>query len=223
MKKFGFTLTEVMITVGIIGVIAALTIPNLVANYQKNLFATSLHRVYNDLDSAIQKYMADQHVDDLRESDMYNNSEALRRFITSTFDVAMDCGTRYYNPDASKNCFAPNYGYIEGFERANLIDFEHNANTCNMVFMTTSGASLCVDTKKQEGSSYGKGDSTEYLLGVEIDVNGPQGPNIFGRDLFMTMHVQFDGTIKDETFVSDEDTPGNFFGRLLNNNWKMNY
>jgi prepilin-type N-terminal cleavage/methylation domain-containing protein len=35
MKK-GFTLAEVLITLAIIGVVAALTIPNVVKNYQKN-------------------------------------------------------------------------------------------------------------------------------------------------------------------------------------------
>ena len=35
--KFGFTLAEVLITLGIIGVVAALTLPSLVTNYQKQI------------------------------------------------------------------------------------------------------------------------------------------------------------------------------------------
>ena len=35
--KFGFTLAEVLITLGIIGVVAALTLPSLVTNYQKQV------------------------------------------------------------------------------------------------------------------------------------------------------------------------------------------
>lgn len=34
MKKYGFTLAEVLITLGIIGVVAALTIPTLMQNYK---------------------------------------------------------------------------------------------------------------------------------------------------------------------------------------------
>ncbi len=34
----GFTLAEVLITLGIIGVVAMLTIPNLVANYQSDTY-----------------------------------------------------------------------------------------------------------------------------------------------------------------------------------------
>lgn len=35
--RFGFTLAEVLITLGIIGVVAALTLPSLVANYRKQI------------------------------------------------------------------------------------------------------------------------------------------------------------------------------------------
>ena len=37
----GFTLAEVLITLGIIGIVAALTIPTLVANYQNKSWNTS--------------------------------------------------------------------------------------------------------------------------------------------------------------------------------------
>ena len=33
----GFTLAEVLITLGIIGIVAAMTIPNLIENYQKKV------------------------------------------------------------------------------------------------------------------------------------------------------------------------------------------
>ena len=35
-KIFGFTLAEVLITLGIIGVVAAMTLPTLIQNYKKN-------------------------------------------------------------------------------------------------------------------------------------------------------------------------------------------
>ncbi len=49
MKKIGFTLAEVLITLGIIGVVAALTIPTLVNNYQKKTYVTGLQRAYAQL------------------------------------------------------------------------------------------------------------------------------------------------------------------------------
>ncbi|MFI3300316.1 MAG: type II secretion system protein [Candidatus Gastranaerophilales bacterium] len=39
-KRSAFTLAEVLITLGIIGVVSAMTIPNLISNYQENVLAT---------------------------------------------------------------------------------------------------------------------------------------------------------------------------------------
>lgn len=51
--KNGFTLAEVLITLGIIGVVAALTIPTLIGNYQKKEVPVRLQKMYNTLWGAI--------------------------------------------------------------------------------------------------------------------------------------------------------------------------
>lgn len=50
--KSAFTLAEVLITLGIIGVVAALTIPSLVQKYQEKQAVTALKKVYSTLQSA---------------------------------------------------------------------------------------------------------------------------------------------------------------------------
>lgn len=52
MKK-GFTLAEVLITLGIIGVIAALTLPGLLAEYSKLVVETKLKKFYTQINQAI--------------------------------------------------------------------------------------------------------------------------------------------------------------------------
>jgi prepilin-type N-terminal cleavage/methylation domain-containing protein len=57
MKKFqnknsGFTLAEVLITLAIVGVIAALTIPAVVKNYQKTQIISKLKKVYSAINQA---------------------------------------------------------------------------------------------------------------------------------------------------------------------------
>ena len=52
-KKAAFTLAEVLITLGIIGVVAALTIPNLVVNYKKKVVETRLAKIYSTLNQAV--------------------------------------------------------------------------------------------------------------------------------------------------------------------------
>ena len=51
-KKFGFTLAEVLITLAIIGIVAALTIPTVVANYNKHAQYTAFMKMYNTLSNA---------------------------------------------------------------------------------------------------------------------------------------------------------------------------
>ncbi len=45
----GFTLAEVLITLAIIGVVAALTIPTVVRNYQKTQYAAGLKKAYSEI------------------------------------------------------------------------------------------------------------------------------------------------------------------------------
>lgn len=52
MKK-GFTLAEVLITLGIIGIVAAMTLPTLVQNYKKKELVTKLQKVYTVMNQAI--------------------------------------------------------------------------------------------------------------------------------------------------------------------------
>ena len=49
MRKQGFTLAEVLITLEIIGIIAAMTIPKLVSYYEKKVTLSKLKKVYTVL------------------------------------------------------------------------------------------------------------------------------------------------------------------------------
>lgn len=53
-KKVAFTLAEVLITLGIIGVVAALTLPSLIENHQKKVVATKLEKFYSVMNQALQ-------------------------------------------------------------------------------------------------------------------------------------------------------------------------
>ena len=55
----GFTLAEVLITLGIIGVVAAMTMPVLIANHKKNVTITRLQRAYNILSNVFVRAQVD--------------------------------------------------------------------------------------------------------------------------------------------------------------------
>ncbi len=52
-KKSAFTFAEVLITLGIIGVVAAMTIPSLVTNYKGKVAATQLKKGYSTISQAL--------------------------------------------------------------------------------------------------------------------------------------------------------------------------
>lgn len=59
MKKAAFTLAEVLITIGIIGVVAAITIPGLITSYQKNATAVKVEKFYSMINQAVRLSMVD--------------------------------------------------------------------------------------------------------------------------------------------------------------------
>lgn len=115
----GFTLAEVLITLAIVGVVAAMTIPTMVANYQKTQYVTQLKAVYSQLSQAMQQLKADEGVSKISDSDMltYDDGsdwdEAKDRaggFLKKYFKVIKDCGR-----DSTNICFAKDYS-IDGTE-----------------------------------------------------------------------------------------------------------
>lgn len=53
MNKKAFTLAEVLVTLGIIGIVAAMTLPALIQNYQKMVLKSQFKKVYTTLFNAI--------------------------------------------------------------------------------------------------------------------------------------------------------------------------
>ena len=58
-KKTAFTLAEVLITLGIIGVVAAMTIPNLMTAFAKHRVETQLVKFYSTMNQAMRMSVAD--------------------------------------------------------------------------------------------------------------------------------------------------------------------
>ena len=77
MKKLGFTLAEVLITLTIVGVIAAMTLPSLTANVQKSQVGPALAKAVNTLENANRMALQQNEVRDL--------SAAITSANTSTY------------------------------------------------------------------------------------------------------------------------------------------
>lgn len=68
MRSFAFTLAEVLITLGIIGVVAALTIPSVITKYKRQTASTKLEKFYSVMNQAIRLSIAEH-------GDIYINNE----------------------------------------------------------------------------------------------------------------------------------------------------
>lgn len=120
MEKFkAFTLAEVLVTLGIIGVVSAMTVPTLMQNYQRQSYVTQLHKIYNEFGQAAERYKADNNLVSIREGRIIGNADELNAFLKRYFKVVKDCGGRYWS-SASNACFAQVYHSIDGAHSVDL-------------------------------------------------------------------------------------------------------
>ncbi len=99
-KKAAFTLAEILITLGIIGVVAAMTIPSVVNNYRKHVVETSLKKYYSILNQAIQRSEADNGPAINWEWQLTNNPEKTEKFFQKYFAPYLSIVDRQINVHA---------------------------------------------------------------------------------------------------------------------------
>ena len=75
-SKLGFTLAEVLITLGIIGIVAAMTIPTLMTNYRKHIVETRVARTYSIISQAVK--FAEENFGDGFDIDTLKADEAIK-------------------------------------------------------------------------------------------------------------------------------------------------
>ena len=76
LKKSAFTLAEVLITLGIIGVVAAITLPSLIQKYQKKTYIEGLKVGVSIFEQGFKAAMADDGVDNLADTQLYKACDA---------------------------------------------------------------------------------------------------------------------------------------------------
>lgn len=171
MKRFSaFTLAEVLITLGIIGVVAALTLPNLIANHQKKVLSVRAKKVYSTLYQGFNSAIYKNGEPEDWESTSYNS------YKSTFFDY-------YIFPELQGTRCRDNNGleakarnYMQKLNEYGVRN-SHNISSywCNC-FMTNSGEFIVTS----QLSSQSMFSAEEFL----IDVNGFQKPNQYGKDIF---------------------------------------
>lgn len=222
MFKTGFTLAEVLVTLGIIGVVSAMTLPTLVKNHQRQVYVTQLHKVYNQMSQAVELYMNDTRAVSLSETRIRNNSSELKKFFNNYFKVVKDCNGSYVP------CFADEYKSLDGSKTIKPKQWK-----CNVVVTLADGTAICADsqtegaTKDENDEDIKNGYDGVNVIAMEFDINGRQGPNIYGRDYF-SFEIDARGNVVDsnkskhENGVNASELFG-FVSRIIDDGWKMEY
>lgn len=201
MKKSGFTLAEVLITLGIIGVVSALTIPTLVKRNTNETHVQQLKKFYATLSQAVDTAMAENSTNTLKETMLgvpesasaAQSKAAVNSFLNEYFKVAVDCDS------TPTPCFADSYKRLDGedFVLANAKSTYIVSGDAGKCVSLADGTAVCLWSAIKPTYSiwYGSGNYHD-MTQLHVDVNGAKGPNILGRDLF-ALELYSDGKIGD--------------------------
>ncbi len=163
-----FTLAEVLITLGIIGVVAAMTIPTLMTKIQEHQTVSKLKETYSILSQAIRLVGEDQgYPEEWGISGRDARSGAIvAEKLKPYLKIAVDCGMAN---EGNTNCFA---------EKLTTLNGQAVYNTKNSVskylVSLLNGTSVVFEGAASDGLYM-------YFL---VDINGKSKPNIWGVDIF---------------------------------------
>lgn len=177
-KLFAFTLAEVLITLGIIGVVASITIPTLIQNTQKQEIVGKVKQSYSILSQATQQINNDCGGDIsgciTSSTATSDNDDTARAEVANLYKeklaVIKECPT-----GSTKGCFADTtYTYL-------------NATPWSNPTITTSYNNSRMVLKNGTVIAFiwaGLPAYLPYYFWIYIDINGPQNPNQWGKDMF---------------------------------------
>ncbi len=162
MVKKGFTLAETLITLGIIGIVAALTMPALITKYQKKVMATQAQKAYSLLNGIFMKIAADEGVENVCSSlvDNYSDDD---NYWTKTF-------SKYIEITGETNCQETSDSKCA----IKMLNAPYRENSSYQFFYLKNGMKMNLYLDK-DASWWGR---------LIIDVNGDKAPNTYGRDIF---------------------------------------
>ena len=167
--KFAFTLAEVLITLGIIGIVAAITIPGLINNYKANKLRTQYLKSYSTLAQMIK--LIEQDDIELNDTDTIMNLTKYLPGSTKKEGSALQDRNNIHN-DSFYYYLSDNYKTYDGKGNANRRMFD------DVQYALPDGSLLLMEW---DNIHFPNGDHNW----ISVDINGyNNGPNRWGVDLF---------------------------------------
>ena len=186
MYKKAFTLAEVLITIGIIGIVAAIMIPNMVLRYREREYISQLKKIYSALTNTYQRTLVEYGETYNWGLEAANSSEGANRInemLTQNLRILKNCRTeggcwrntelKYLDNTSSGLNISSNNSYSTVFvEGGLLLAFRVLDPSCNYAIGV--------------GEGYG-----HVCAEAVVDVNGEKNPNAYGFDVhtfYITRH-----------------------------------
>ncbi len=190
-KVDGFTLAEILVTIGIIAVVAAMTMPALISNHRRKVLAVSLQKAYSTITNGIR-------LSEIDNGMMSEWPNAAYLDFKTFWDV-------YINPyfvgakicEKMKNC-----GYKERVDSK----FQKQWSGAQWRLDSTFGDELIFQLADgivilYTKNTYGPNGEIWYSNNVYIDVNGAKAPNTYCKDVFP--FIRENGKLKPHGCTSD--------------------
>lgn len=210
-QKCAFTLAETLIVIGIIGVVAALTLPNLNSSTDDKEKVVKLVKIYTNLNDAFGRAVAvygsidTWHISDSSEISVYSSRFGSR--LADFLKISKNCGIK-----ANENCF---YSSGAKFSNGTASGIKKDSDTNYYKFILSDGVSVGFERYLE---CYNDFIDDEAVCGwVYIDISGPnKGKHMCGYDVF-------DFYITENGFVPigiEKDVYGDTKDKLLGNCFK---
>ena len=179
--KISFTLANVLITLGIIGIVAALTLPTVINKIRTKELETGLKRSYSLISHALYLYQSENE-ERLKQGDL-NYNEKLKPILMKYLKNAKDCGWGY--DDADKACIPNSFSNKYDPSTPNASNEYRTYNNERPIyshhfddgqFVLNDGSLILLDNA---------GTGEQQIMLISVDVNGyNKKPNRLGQDLF---------------------------------------
>jgi prepilin-type N-terminal cleavage/methylation domain-containing protein len=175
----GFTLAEVLITLAIVGVVAALTIPSLINKCQKIVWAKQAQKEYAMWTQVFKRILADNNTTSLEQTELwskihdtccFDSNSSLEEDFFTEFGKYVKFSIINFDPSA-----------LSGYPDYNIV-LPNGAKTRYFYFYKkalSKGDTVCKKIKALGGNMCNE------IGGLDIDINGDKGPNTYGRDIFV--------------------------------------
>lgn len=165
-----------MITLGIIGVVAAMTMPSLIAEHREKQTVSQLKKSYSTIQQAF--LLARNEYGDIADWSVAETGPQLSddwfQKLKPYMNVVKYCGLAASDP---KNCMGENYQTLN----KNRVNMNLNDNgSMGVNFVLADGSSVRFVAYDKDCKHFASG----YCGNLYIDVNGAKKPNQIGRDYF---------------------------------------